>query len=97
MRSRLRERLDDLLAQTPLPVRQERLAAPQVRLLESRFVLDASAAVADDDRPAGAAAGAADGPPQAPKNALMPPGSEQRLRWSGVVAVLPVEAGGPGM
>ncbi|MGI9468884.1 MAG: DUF4347 domain-containing protein, partial [Rubripirellula sp.] len=45
MRSRLRERLDDLLAQTPLPVRQERLAAPQVRLLESRFVLDASAAL----------------------------------------------------
>ncbi|MCP4942230.1 MAG: DUF4347 domain-containing protein, partial [Planctomycetaceae bacterium] len=45
MRSRLRERLDDLLAQKPLPVRQERLAAPQVRLLESRFVLDASAAL----------------------------------------------------
>ncbi|MGI9441392.1 MAG: Ig-like domain-containing protein, partial [Rubripirellula sp.] len=45
IRSRLRERLDDLLAQKPLPVRQERLAAPQVRLLESRFVLDASAAL----------------------------------------------------
>ncbi|MGB1816133.1 MAG: DUF4347 domain-containing protein, partial [Rubripirellula sp.] len=45
MRSRLRERLDDLLAQKPLPIRQERQAAPQVRLLESRFVLDASAAL----------------------------------------------------
>ena len=45
IRSRLRQRLDELLAQKPLPVRQERQAAPQVRLLESRFVLDASAAL----------------------------------------------------
>ena len=34
-----------LLSQKPLPIRQERQAAPQVRLLESRFVLDASAAL----------------------------------------------------
>ena len=45
MRSRLRGRLDDLLKQKPLPIRQERQAAPQVRMLESRFVLDASAAL----------------------------------------------------
>ena len=45
IRSRLRERLDDLLARKPQPIRQERQAAPQVRLLESRFVLDASAAL----------------------------------------------------
>ncbi|MAI30825.1 MAG: hypothetical protein CBE00_01640, partial [Planctomycetaceae bacterium TMED240] len=45
MRSRLRDRLDGLLAQKPMPIRQERQAAPQVRLLESRFVLDASAAL----------------------------------------------------
>ncbi|HBV62737.1 MAG TPA: hypothetical protein DEF45_06910, partial [Rhodopirellula sp.] len=45
IRSRLRERLDGLLTQKLLPVRQERQAAPQVRQLESRFVLDASAAL----------------------------------------------------
>ena len=45
MRSRLRDRLDGLLAKKPLPIRQERQAAPQVRVLESRFVLDASAAL----------------------------------------------------
>ena len=58
---------------------------------------EARAPVADDDRPAGAAAGAADGPPPAPKNVLMPPVSELRLRWSGFAAALPVEAVAPGM
>ena len=46
MRSRLRERLDGLArTKNRLPIRQERQTAPQVRLLESRFVLDASAAL----------------------------------------------------
>ncbi|MGI9471063.1 MAG: beta strand repeat-containing protein, partial [Rubripirellula sp.] len=43
MRSRLRQRLEGLLRSSPRPVRLERLTQPQVRSLESRFVLDASA------------------------------------------------------
>ena len=45
LRSRLRLLLDELLTQKPMPIRQERQVSPQVRLLESRFVLDASAAL----------------------------------------------------
>ena len=45
MRCRLRERLEHFLRSKPRPVRLERQAAPQVRSLESRFVLDASAAL----------------------------------------------------
>ena len=45
MRSRLRSRLQNFLQSQPRPVRLERQAAPQVRALESRFVLDASAAM----------------------------------------------------
>ena len=45
MRCRLRERLEHFLRSKPRRVRLEREAAPQVRSLESRFVLDASAAL----------------------------------------------------
>ena len=46
IRSRLRQRLERLVADRPRPVRMERLSQPRVRSLESRFVLDASAVLA---------------------------------------------------